>query len=394
MKKNIFLRKLSEFVNPIEYENGNITIKKNKKKIWMKNLFKLSLVVFLSSMLGVFISIYIITYRYIDIINDQINSSIQLSTNENNNSNKISSIVKVVAPSIVTVGSDTNKLDIDGSNCNNVSGVIIRSDGYILTSSSCIKDFDNIYVKLPSEGVKPFTAEIIGKDETSDLAIIKIDANNLPKIKFSDGKCIEVGEQVIAIGNSIGSDYVGIVTTGIITSLNKRIRLNVDKQIDGFIYDIIETDTIINSENNSGILCNLQGEVVGINSLMLTKNYSKNTLNYVLSSSDTKRIIDSIFSYKDLTKVSLGVDGVALIFDDSSNMEGVFIKVVDENGSAYNAGLRPKDIIVELEGTKIKKVEDIIDILKKHESGDIINCKVIRDDIIKEYAITLQNKKI
>ena len=394
MKKKLnFLRKFSNSINPPKEDYTNITIRRNKKKSWMKSIVKIFVIVFLSSMLGASISVYIITNRYVTSIMDKLNNPNLTADMIKQSQNYVNEVVQQVASSIVTIGENEKKLSLDVVDKSNATGIIVRSDGYILTSYSAIENLNSIYVKLPSNGAMPLVAEVIGEAKLTDLAILKIEADQLPKAKFGNSSSVEIGERVIAIGNSSGDEYVGMVTTGIVTSKNKKLRLSDDDLTDGFVYSVIETDAIINSDNNGGVLCNLEGEIIGINSLYLSNKFSSSSLSYAIAINDAQKIIDLILSYKENSTVSLGIDGATLIKDEEHGVNGVYIRDIIKGGSAESAGIRPMDIIVELNNTEVAKEEDIIDILSKHQSGDIINCKFIREGVTVEVMVTLQEKK-
>lgn len=392
-KKLNFLRKFSNSINPPDEDYKNITIRRSKKKSWIKSILKTFIIVFISSMLGASISVYIITNKYVNNIMDKLNNTNLTAEMINQSQNYVNGVVQQVASSIVTIGGDEKNLSLDVVDDSNVTGVIVRSDGYILTSYGAIRNLNNIYVKLPSSGSTPLVAKMIGEDELSDLAILKIEADQLPKAKFGDTSQVELGEKVIAIGNSSGDEYVGMVTTGIITSTKKKVRLSDDQLIDGFVYNVIETDAIINSDNNGGVLCNLDGEIIGINSLHLGNEFSNSSLNYAIDAKDVQEIIDLILSYKEKSTISLGIDGVTFIKEDEEGINGVYIRDIIKDGSAEEAGIRPMDIIVELDNKVVTKAEDIIDILNNHQLGDIVNCKFMREGTITEVMVTLKEKK-
>lgn len=393
MKKFNFLRKFSDSINPPQEDYTNIIIKRSKKKAWIKGLVKIFTIVFLSSMLGAFISVYIITDKYVNSIVEKINKPIVTKEMIKEMQNYVGGVVQQVASSIVTIGSDENNLSLGIYDENNVTGVIIRSDGYILTSCSAIENFEDIYVKLPSTGSMPFIAEVVGKDKLSDLAIVKVEADQLPKVKFANTSSVQIGDRVIAIGNTSGDEYVGTVTTGIVTSINKKVRVSEEQLTDGFVYGVLETDAIINSDNTGGVLCNLEGEIVGINSVYLSEKFSKSSLNYAINADDVKKVIDLILSYKESSVVSLGIDGVTFIGEKEDNITGVYVQDIVKGGSAEEAGIRPMDILIELDNVDITRVEDVVDILNNHQPGDIINCKYVRHGVTTEVMITLQEKK-
>lgn len=378
--------------------SGCIKIKQNKTKANIKYFVKLVSLMLVSTLAGTIGSVYFIHQKYgaalssgnrtiFQVINDSDFDGIQ--------GNYIDKVVRKISESIVTVAADEESLKLGVENINNGSGIIIRSDGYIITSYSLVKDNQNILVKLSGGGSMPFKAKLIGVDSVSDLAILKIDADNLPKAKFADTDLMKAGDIVIALGNSVGDEYIGFVAAGIVNSKNKRIEVGNEKSADKKTYRVIQTSALINEENNGGPLCNINGEVVGINSYALTNKYIKNGSNYYYSVEiqDAEKIIDSILNYGKVKRIALGFDGASLIPKNNNELEGVYVQTITQNGSAAKAGMRPTDIIVELDGKKVGKLEDIMEILDKHKIGDTLPCRVLRAGQLKELSITLLESK-
>ncbi|WP_243119017.1 S1C family serine protease [Clostridium perfringens] len=301
----------------------------------------------------------------------------------------ITNLVNKSGCSLVTIGDDSNKLAIGKDDGKNVSGSIIRTDGYIITSYSAIKDFSKIYVKISSCDISPFEAKVVGFDKDTDIAVLKIGANGLKSISTSELEVLEVGEKVAALGNTISEEPVGFVSNGIVSSPIKKISIGEEGHSDSKVFDLIETNSLINSDNNSGILCDYNGIVIGINSLYFTNKFSKPGVYYALEINDALRIADSIIIKGGVTaSVTLGVTG-STFADEKSNIYGIYVEDVDKDSNAFNSGIKPTDIIVEADNKKIKDIENLADLLKKHSVGDIIKLKVIRGDITKDISVTL-----
>ena len=287
--------------------SGCIKIKQNKTKANIKYFSKLVSLVLVSTLAGTMGGVYFIHQKYGAALSGGNRTIFQVINDSNSDGlegNYIDKVVRKISESIVTVATNEEALKLGIENANNGSGIIIRSDGYIITSYNLVKDSQNILVKLSGGGSMPFKAKLVGVDSVSDLAILKIDADNLPKAKFADTDLMKAGDMVIALGNSVGDDYIGFVTSGIVNSKNKRIEVGSEKSADKKTYKVIQTSALINEENNGGPLCNVNGEVVGINSYALTNNYVRSGSNYYYSVEiqDAEKIIDSILNYGKVKK--------------------------------------------------------------------------------------------
>ena len=301
----------------------------------------------------------------------------------------ITNLVNKSGCSLVTIGDDSNNLAIGKDDGKNVSGSIIRTDGYIITSYSAIKDFSKVYVKISSNDISPFEARIVGFDKDTDIAVLKIGANGLKSISTSELEVLEIGEKVATLGNTTSEEPVGFVSNGIVSAPIKKTSVGEEGHSDSKVFDLIETNSLINSDNNSGILCDYNGVVIGINSLYFTNKFSKPGIYYALEINDALRIADSIIRKGGVTaSVTLGVTG-STVADEKSNIYGIYVEDVDKGSNAFNAGIKPTDIIVEADNEKVKNIESLADLLKKHSVGDIIKLKVIRGDTTKDISVTL-----
>ena len=367
-----------------ENNYDNIIIKKDRKKFWVKSILKL---------IGVILLIIVISFLAFK----HYAKDIALEKQRKNILNKmkdgrydITKLVNQLSDSIVTIGDNKDKLSLERNNGNNVSGIVIRTDGYILTSYSSIKDFKEIYVKLSSNYAKPFKATNIGFDKETDLAVLKIDAGELRSISTSHLESLDVGERIATIGNVTSEEPVGFVANGIITSPIKKVTLGEANHSDSKVFSIIETTSLINTENNAGILCDYNSVVIGINSLYFTNKFNKNGVYYALEINDALRVAESIIREGEVKLgVKLGITGTT-VNDEEHNVYGIYVEEVDKDGNAFNAGVHPTDIITEVDGKKVKNIEELAEILKKHSVGNIIKVKVIRGEFVKEISVTLK----
>lgn len=265
------------------------------------------------------------------------------------------------------------------------SGAIISSDGYILTNDHVAGSADKITVTL-SNG-EHYEAEIIGTDITTDICLLKINAENLPFIPFGNSDDILIGEWVIALGNPFGLFDISdkpTVTVGVISATG----MNLNSVENRYYLDMIQTDASINTGNSGGPLVNGLGELVGMNTLIYTDNNSKGSLGigFAIPSNKLHKIItelktNGIFERDFWTGLRIHSidDGIANYYklDDT---KGVIITDIIENSPASDAGLQPGDIIREVDKYKINNYETLTGVLQNYKTEETINLKLIRDN--------------
>lgn len=298
--------------------------------------------------------------------------------------NAVNLVAEKVGPAVVGVSNKAQGF-LGVVTSDSGSGIIFDSNGYIVTNYHVIQGAQKLTVKLASG--KEFNAKIVGADPRSDLAVIKIDAHNLPIAKFGDSSKVKVGDMAIAIGNPLGQEFAGTVTSGIISALNRKIRHGES------IYKVLQTDAAINPGNSGGPLCNENGEVIGINSLKIGSNENAEGLGFAITINETKKIIKSLMEYGRVTRAFLGIYGGTARPEENSGVEGAYVQEVIEGSPAALAGIRPTDIIINIDGTKIKAFEDLSDVIEKHKVGDKLNCKIWRNNKIIDLVVTLTDMK-
>lgn len=372
-----------------EDRKGEIKIRQSTRRRRIEVFIKGTAVVLVSAVCGAVSSYYFIQNMYQS--KNSKGETVLKIVDSSNDVVKQSSISKV-SNSIVSISDDEkgfkNRKEI------NTTGVIIREDGYIITSYNDLSKMSNYVVKVPSQGINNvFKAKMVGYDEITDIAVIKINKNNLQAAELGNANTMKQGDKTITIGNCIGDDYVGFVTTGIVNSLNNTIEVPGEKDSDKISYRVIETSALINKENSGGVLIDSDGQIVGINSSYISSKYSKAPLSYVISVNEVKSIISSIINYGRVKRTLLGFDGADLVQSGSSSVSGVFIKSVTANATAAKAGLRPTDIITEFDNQKISCLDDITKLMKNHKTGDKINCKILRDGKKKEIQLSIEEAK-
>lgn len=356
-------------VNFEEVDPRNSNIKFKKKNRNRNQFFKSIAIIVISALSGALGGAYIVQKHQGNQNNKEsaITQQNQISTKQIPK-NAITTVAETVGPAVVGINNkgETFWGDIEqGSG----SGIIFEPNGYIVTNYHVISGASKVTVKL-STG-KVFPAKLVAADKRSDLAVIKIDATNLPVAKFGDSSKVRVGDLAIAIGNPLGEEFAGSVTSGIISALNREM------QYDGAIYKVLQTDAAINPGNSGGALCNENGEVIGINSLKIGSEANAEGMGFAIASNEAKSIIDSLMNYGKVKRPALGVMGQAVSYKNGE-VKGFYVSEVIEGSGASKAGIKPTDIITEVDKTKINSYEDLAGILDNHKIGDTISIKIWR----------------
>ncbi|MCB0630042.1 MAG: trypsin-like peptidase domain-containing protein [Saprospiraceae bacterium] len=256
------------------------------------------------------------------------------------------------------------------------SGVIYSSDGYIITNNHVVDHAEDVEVTLYDN--RTFKAKVVGTDKKTDLAVIKIDATDLPVLEAGDSDIAEVGEWVLAVGNPF--DLTSTVTAGIISAKGRSIRiLGGADAIEAFI----QTDAVVNPGNSGGALIDTQGRLLGINTAIATRTGGYQGYSFAIPVNLVTRIIDDIIEYGSFQRAYLGVSIAAMDSEDAEELgidlsQGVIILDLINGGSAQYAGLQEKDVIVRIDGKDIKGVPELQEIVGRAKVGDNITVTVVR----------------
>jgi serine protease Do len=356
-------------------ETGRIEIrscnKKKKKDSALKVIAFVLIALFSGGVSGSYVANRIAsqTYNYSNTSQNSGNSGSSTASAEKASITAINEVAENVGPAVVGIVISGNTSSPLTSDSFSGSGIIFDSNGYIVTNNHVIEGATTISVKLSSG--KSLGAKVVGTDTRSDLAVIKVDAVNLPVAVLGDSSDVKVGDLAIAIGNPLGEEFAGTVTAGIISALNRTI------QYEGSVYKVLQTDAAINPGNSGGALCNSAGEVIGINSLKIGSSENAEGLGFAISINEAKDIIDSLMSTGKVTRPYLGIYGATVVAGNNS-VEGVYVKEVVAGSGAAAAGIKPTDIITELDGQKVTEFENISAILDKHKVGDVVTCIIQR----------------
>lgn len=276
------------------------------------------------------------------------------------------------------------------------SGVIISEDGYILTNNHIINSSSNssyyevgkankITVYLYNDETE-YEGTIIGTDEQTDLAVIKIDKTGLTAAELGDSDSVQVGEFAMAIGNPLGMQ--SSVSSGTISAVNRSVTS------DNVTYKLIQTDAAINSGNSGGALVNSQGQVIGINTLKMSGSGIEG-MGFAIPINSTKDIYSQLIQYNKVKRPYIGISGRDLDAETAKAnnlVEGVYVLSVEEFSAAEKAGIKNGDVITQIDGKDIKTMDELNEIKNSHSIGDEITLKISRSGKEKEIKLTLQEQ--
>ncbi|MGL5378800.1 S1C family serine protease [Clostridium sp.] len=377
-KNNIKKYKSEDFFNQ---ENSSIRFKRNKTKSNIRFGGKLILYFILAGVSGALFSNIMMKIKY-DVVIQQAKEN---RINEDMVILDYTKIIKKVSPSLVSISDKPDKLTENDYFEGNTTGIIIHEDGTILTNYSKVKELENIYVKLSSKGTMPIKAVVVGGNEETDIAILRISyEGELVPVKLAASDEIKEGQGIAVLSNAIGDEYIGSIVPGMITSTNRKME-STDKLNK---YQLIEISSPINELNTGGAVCNAKGELIGIASYSITNKNKQEGLYYAIDLSVLEEVINSTNIFKGI----LGLSGGGIISSVNTEVNGFYVENVVQDGNAYNAGIRPTDIIFELDGKQIVGTEDLSKIVEEKKSGDVIDCKVMRDGKVEEVEIILKRK--
>ena len=274
------------------------------------------------------------------------------------------------------------------------SGIIISDDGYILTNNHIVSSSSSESYYEVSEATKvtvtlfndetTYEAKIIGTDEQTDLAVIKIEKTGLSKAEFADSDNIKVGEFAMAVGNPLGMQ--SSITCGVISAVNREVT-----DSDGKKFTLIQTDAAINSGNSGGALVNGEGKVIGINTLKLSGTGIEG-MGFAIPINSTTDITSQLIQYSKVKRPYIGISGMDLneqTAKANNLVVGIYVKSVDDFSAGEKAGIKIGDVIVEADGKKITTMDELNEIKNSHQIGDELKIKVNRNRQEKELTITL-----
>lgn len=282
------------------------------------------------------------------------------------------------------------RLPNDGPSVGSGSGVIINNQGYIVTNNHVINGAEDLEVTLNDK--RKFKAKLIGTDPQTDIAVIKIDGNNLSTLKFTNSDEVKVGQWVMAVGNPF--NLTSTVTAGIVSAKGRDIALMDRAQ--GGIESFIQTDAAINPGNSGGALVDLNGNLVGINTAIASKTGSYAGYGFAVPANIASRVVSDLIQYGSTQRGYLGVSVANLESPDAKKQgiqitEGALISSVTANSAAEKAGIRPNDVVIAINDHKVASSADLLEIVGSHRIGDEVKVKVNRKGTEKEFKVKLQN---
>jgi len=272
------------------------------------------------------------------------------------------------------------------------SGVIVHSKGYILTNDHVAGGADEIRVIL-HDG-KELEGEVKWTDPTLDLAIVKVEGDDLPEARLGESERLLVGEPVIAIGTPLGLQFQHTVTAGIISALDRTVQVPTELG-ENFMEDLIQTDASINPGNSGGPLINLSGEVIGINTVKVT---SAEGIGFAIPIDVAKPIINHFVEDEEFVTPYIGIVGfdkaMASYYKRDGRLEdGVYVVDIDPRGPAYKAGIRVDDVITRINDRRVTKMLGLRTAIYSYHVGDTVRVTVIRAGQEKTFDMTLEEKK-
>jgi S1-C subfamily serine protease len=310
----------------------------------------------------------------------------------------VPAVAEAVTPSVVridvTLPEDAEATPFGGGPALG-SGVIYRSDGYILTNHHVIDGAQEVTVRL-SDG-EALMAEVIGSDELNDLAVVRIEREDLPAVSLRNGDDeVQVGETVIAIGSPFGLD--ASVTAGIVSALNRELQLPDEEQgVLMTIPSVIQTDAAINPGNSGGALVDANGQLVGINTAILSRSGASQGVGFAVSADQAISSADQLISDGFVRHPLLGITGNDVDPEMAEELDlpasrGAVVQGVEEGTGAAEADLRPGDIILEVDDEPLATMSGLVAEVRSRAPGDVVGLTVIRDGETLQVDVTLSER--
>jgi serine protease Do len=339
--------------------------------------------------------------KTIESSSDKATISKAVSTLETGSS--VSAIAKKAGPSVVgirlTVANpqSTYSRAMQDQSSSEGSGIIMSKDGYIMTNYHVVEYADpksgysknaTLEVFLPDK--RQAKATFIGGDSKNDLAVIKIDLDNLPVAELGDSSRMEVGDLAVAIGNPLGMEFAGSVTVGVISALNRQVETE-DKTL-----NLIQTDAAINPGNSGGALVNSQGQIVGINTIKISVSGVEG-LGFAIPMNDAKPIVEQLIQYGYVKgRPLMGISGreiTTVMAQQYGLPQGIYITETSSESGAQAAGIKKGDVLISLADKDVKTMKDLDNIKKSYKAGDTVNVVVVRNNSKVNLKMTFSEER-
>lgn len=271
------------------------------------------------------------------------------------------------------------------------SGVIISADGFIVTNNHVIEDADNIEVVLNDN--RKYTAKVIGRDPNTDIALVKIEGNDFPALKWGNSETLKLGEWVLAVGNPF--NLTSTVTAGIVSAKSRSIGIMSGQMP---LESFIQTDAAVNPGNSGGALVNASGELVGINAAIASRTGSYTGYSFAVPASIARKVVDDLRQFGEVQRALLGVE-IRTVDDNLAKekklgkIEGVYVGNTTEEGAARQAGIKTDDVITAINGAPVNTVAELQEQIGKYRPGDKVALTVKRSGDVKQFNVVLRNMK-
>lgn len=378
----------------------------SKKEKSQKNLSHLLLASLLSASLSATAAYFISEHRFYEMLKKTKSLSLPVAYTQNIEASHTNAgtlpflhpqeIASIASPAVVAIHTQKEVQSFWGTHAQKGagSGVLVHEDGYIVTNYHVIEDGEEIYAST-SDGQK-YQASLVGVDEATDLALLKIEKEEgvFPYLSFANSSEAKVGEQVVAIGNPLG-EFEGSITVGYVSALNRNIETQDAYGQTKVMQGLIQTDAPINRGNSGGALVNARGELLGINTIK-TMAVGVEGIGFSIPANTVQPIVEDLMQHGKVTsRPYFGITGQTIteaVAERYGLAKGVWIKSVLPGGSAAEAGLKEQDIIIEIEGESIEKVEQMQALRLKYKVGDTLKIKYIRGGETLESSLVLSGE--
>lgn len=273
------------------------------------------------------------------------------------------------------------------------SGVIISTDGYIVTNNHVVADADSITITLNDK--REFVAKVIGTDPSTDLAVVKIETNDLTPLEYGNSDNVEVGQWVLAVGNPF--NLTSTVTAGIVSAKARNLNILSDKNNRNTLTSFIQTDAAMNPGNSGGALVNTEGELIGINAAIASSTGSYTGYSFAIPVNIAKKVIKDLIQYGTTQRASAGivvqeVDSRLMLEKNLKDMRGVYVTQVIKNSSADKAGVKEGDVIYKINSKEVNTNAEVNEVMLQMSPGDVAHYEILRKNEILRKDLTLLNE--
>lgn len=371
------------------------TVNKKAKRTFRGSLLSYIAVILIASLIGGLSASFIAPIMFAEVTNPTgVYASPVVNINSTDDINTIAAVAKKAMSSVVGITTVGVQQDLYGTrDFEGVgSGIIVNSNGYILTNSHVINDGESKSITVLFENGEKLEGQTLWNDSALDLAIVKVESTGLPTATLGDSSELQVGEIAVAIGNPLGLEFQRTVTSGIVSGLHRSIQIDANNVIE----DLIQTDASINGGNSGGPLLNSNGDVIGINT---AKIKTAEGLGFAIPINDAKIIIEEVIKTGNYETVFMGISGVgvteyqARLGVDLSQDKGVILIQVGSDTPADKAGLINGDIIIAIDENHIENMNQLKKTLYNYKVGDSANLKVLRNEKEMDLVIEFEERQ-